>query len=84
MNLKVINGNNTTKCTVTMDNTVSTFTDFVAVGYDAKSGKTTFLQNTDAVTLGMASKMIMKAFMDAYNALDKKDKLNIDSILGVS
>jgi hypothetical protein len=58
-----------TSCTVKMNNGVDTFGEFVVVGYNEETGKATMLKNADALTLGLASKIIMKAFKESVAKL---------------
>jgi hypothetical protein len=69
------------KCSIQLDDKKETYTDFVAVCYSNETGKTTLLQNTDAVTLGQAARMLAQAFIDSYEALSISEKLLVDSIL---
>lgn len=70
------------KCTIKMDNTVDTFTDFVAVGYNEQTGKTTLLQNADALTLGQAYLLISMAFADSLKTLPPELREELREVLG--
>ena len=71
------------KCSVQLDNTKETFSDFVVVGHVMETGKTTILQNTDAITLGRAYQMIASAFKDSYDKLSITEKDLVDSVLKI-
>jgi hypothetical protein len=73
-----------TSCTVKMNDTVDTFTDFVAVGYSTETGETTMLHNTDALTLGQAYLMLAKAFNDSMSQLSPEERANVVDCLGVN
>jgi len=68
-------------CTVTMDNSIDKFTDFVAVGWDNNKDSAVIIQNADAITLGFAYLMIAKAFKDSYDSLTNEEKLIVDKSL---
>lgn len=70
------------KCTIKMDNTVDTFTEFVAVGYNEQTGKTTLLQNADPLTLGQAYLLISKAFADSLKTLPPEQREELREVLG--
>ena len=65
-----------------MDNTVDTFNEFVAVGYDEQTGKTTLLQNADPLTLGQAYLLISKAFADSLKTLQPELREELREVLG--
>jgi len=81
--LKVIAGGSTKSfapsCTVTMDDSIYKFTDFVTVGWDNNKDSAVIIQNADAITLGFAYLMIAKAFKDSYDSLTDEEKLIIDN-----
>lgn len=69
------------KCSVQTDDTKETYTEFVAIGYNKKTGETVMHSFTDAVTLGKAMRMISKAFTKSYTALTEREKALVDSAL---
>ena len=71
------------KCCVQLDDKKESFTSFVAICNDEKTGKTTILQNTDAVTLGQGLQLITLAFKEAYAALTQPERELVDSVLRV-
>lgn len=68
------------KCNVFMGSGVDTYHDFVMVGYDNETMKSTLLMNTDVITLGHAYLMIAKEFNEQYEALSDEDKKRVDSV----
>ena len=68
-------------CTVTMDNSIDRFTDFVTVGWDYNKDCAVIVQNADTITLGFAIYMIAKAFKDSYDSLTDEEKLIVDESL---
>ena len=65
-------------CTVTMDNSIDRFTDFVTVGWDHNKDTAVIIQNADTITLGFAYLMIAKAFKDSYDSLTDEERLIVD------
>jgi citrate lyase synthetase len=70
-------------CTVTMDNSIDRFTDFVTVGWDNNKGVATLLQNADTITLGYAYLLISQAFMSSYNQLGEEERNLVDATLSI-
>lgn len=70
------------KCTVNMNSTVDIFNEFVTVGYNEQTGKTTLLQNADALTLGQAYLLISKAFADSLKTLPPEQREELREVLG--
>jgi len=68
-------------CTVTMDNSINRFTDFVTVGWDNNKDNAVIIQNADAITLGFAYLMIAKAFKDSYDSLTDAERAIVDESL---
>jgi hypothetical protein len=68
-------------CTVTMGNSIDRFTDFVIVGWDNNKDTAVIIQNADAITLGFAYLMIVKAFKNSYDSLTDEEKLIVDKSL---
>jgi hypothetical protein len=70
-----------TSCTVKMFDTVDTFNNFVAVGYNEDSGKTIILQDADALTLGQAFVMVGQAFKKSLAGLSAEKKELVINLL---
>lgn len=68
-------------CTVRMDGQVHSSDDFVAI-LSKESGDASIFYNTDALTLGMAMKMIAKQFVECVNQCTPQEQKEIESILG--
>jgi len=68
-------------CTVTIDDSIYKFTDFVTVGWDYNKDTAVMIQNADTITLGFAYLMIAKAFKDSYDSLTDEEKLIVDDSL---
>ena len=68
-------------CTVTMDNSIDRFTDFVTIGWDNNKDTAVIIQNADTITLGFAYLMIAKAFKDSYDSLTDEEKSIVDDAL---
>ena len=68
-------------CTVTMDNSIDRFTDFVTIGWDNNKDNAVIVQNADTITLGFAYLMIAKAFKDSYDSLTDEERLIVDKSL---
>ena len=68
-------------CTVKMDNEVKQSNDFVAV-LAHENGDASLFYQTDALTLGMAMKMVAKAFITEMNKLSEEERSQIEAILG--
>ena len=83
--LKVIAGGSTKSfapsCTVTMDDSIDRFTDFVTIGWDNNKDNAVIIQNADAITLGFAYLMITKAFKDSYDSLTDVERAIVDESL---
>ena len=83
--LKVIAGSGAKSfvpgCTVTMDNSINRFTDFVTIGWDYNKDTAVIIQNADAITLGFAYLMITKAFKDSYDSLTDEERSIVDDSL---
>lgn len=72
-----------TVCTVMMDGKEHTSEDFVCV-MSRENGDASLFYNTDALTLGMAMKMVAKAFVDAMGQLPEEERTEVSAILGDS
>ena len=68
-------------CTVQMDGEVKESTDFVAI-LSKDNGDASLFYCTDALTLGMAMKMVAKAFITEMNELSDEERSQIEEILG--
>lgn len=69
------------RCEVTMDGETTVSDDFIAV-LSREDGSAGVFYNTDALTLGMAMKMISKAFVDSMHALPEEERETVTNILG--
>ncbi len=83
--LKVIAGGEAKRfapgCTVTMNDSIDRFTDFVTVGWDYNKDIAIIVQNADTITLGFAYLMIAKAFKDSYDSLTDEERSIVDDSL---
>lgn len=79
MNSKVIKLPDT--CTVRMDGQLHESRDFVTV-IGRESGDASIFYNTDALTLGMAVKMIAVEYVKCIGNCTPEDQQAIESILG--
>ena len=68
-------------CTVSLDDSIDKFTDFVTVGWDHNKDNAVIIQNADTITLGFAYLMIAKAFKDSYDSLTDEERLVVDDSL---
>ena len=68
-------------CSVVMDGEAHISNDFVAI-LSKKSGDTSIFYNTDALTLGLAIKMIAKQFVECLSHCSAEEQEEIRSILG--
>lgn len=80
-NIKETPADLTAACTVTMDGANHTSDDFVAV-LSKENGDASIFYNTDALTLGMAMKMIAKAFVECLDQCTESERTEITEILG--
>lgn len=72
-----------TRCVVIMDKKKHSTNDFVAV-LTKENGDASIFYNTDALTLGMAFKMIARAFVDCMNNCTEEEREEISDILGTA
>lgn len=70
-----------TVCTVVMDGKEHASDDFVCV-LSRDTGDASIFYNTDALTLGMAMKMVAKAFVEAMGQLPEEERTEVSAILG--
>lgn len=68
-------------CTVTMDGEVHESDDFVCI-MARENGDASIFYNTDALTLGMAMKMVAKSFVEAMAELSEEERTSISEVLG--
>lgn len=78
---KVLEQTQPTVCTVLMDGKETSSDDFVAI-LSRESGDASIFYNTDALTLGMAMKMVARAFVDSMQQLPEDEKAMVQEILG--
>ena len=69
------------KCVVTMDGAEHVSDDFVCI-MARENGDASIFYNTDALTLGMAMKMVTKAFVEAMAELSEEERTSISEVLG--
>lgn len=70
-------------CTVEMDGKTTTSNDFVAI-LSKENGDASIFYNTDALTLGMAMKMVARAFVECMDKCPEKEREEITEILGAA
>lgn len=70
-------------CTVQMDGKTTTSDDFVAI-LSKENGDASIFYNTDALTLGMAMKMIARAFVECMNDCTEQERHEITGVLGAA
>ena len=73
--------NEVVACTVRMDGEERTSDDFVAI-LSKEDGNASIFYNTDALTLGMAMKMIARCFAEAMQALSEEERSMVQEALG--
>ena len=74
---------NKISCTVEMEGTSTTSDDFVAI-LSKENGDASIFYNTDALTLGMAMKMVARAFVECMDKCPEKEREEITEILGAA
>lgn len=72
---------NITTCSVTMNGKTTTSADFVAI-LSKENGDTGMMYNTDVLTLGMAMKMITRAFVECLHECNEEERNTLKEILG--
>lgn len=77
---KEIKDREATLCAVVMDGRQVESTDFVAV-LSRSNGDASILYNTDALTLGMAMKMVTAAFVRCMNECTDEERAQVTEIL---
>lgn len=68
-------------CTVEMDGKVTKSDDFVAI-LSKENGDAAIFYNTDALTLGMAMKMVARAFVECMDQCTEEERTEITDVLG--
>jgi dimeric dUTPase (all-alpha-NTP-PPase superfamily) len=68
-------------CTVTMDDEVNYSSDFIAILHK-KDGDASIFYNTDALSLGMAVKILARHYIEALNKCTEEERYEIEHILG--
>ena len=74
---------NKISCTVEMDGKTTTSDDFVAI-LSKENGDASIFYNTDALTLGMAMKMVTRAFVECMNECSEQERTEITEVLGTA
>lgn len=79
---EILNNNDAAQPTVTvvMDGKEHSSNDFVAI-LAKDNGDAAIFYNTDAMTLGMAMKMVSRAFVDAMDNLPEDERRSISEVL---
>ena len=72
---------NIISCTVEMDGKTTTSDDFVAI-LSKENGDAHIFYATDALTLGMAMRMVTRAFVECMNECTEQERAEIAEILG--
>lgn len=75
--------NDNTTCTVEMDGVTTRSDDFVAV-LSKENGDASIFYNTDALTLGMAVKMVARSFVECMHKCSEEERNEISDILGTA
>lgn len=70
-------------CTVVMDGETHQSNDFVCV-MARENGDASIFYNTDALTLGMAMKMVAKSFVECMGQLTEEEQAMVSEVLGDS
>lgn len=70
-------------CTVEMDGKTHTSDDFVCV-MTRENGDASLFYNTDALTLGMAMKMVARAFVETSSQLTEEERTEVTEVLGAA
>lgn len=69
------------RCEVVMDGVGHVSDDFVAI-LSRDNGDASIFYNTDALTLGMAMKMVAKSFVEAMHQLSEEERQSVQEVLG--
>lgn len=68
-------------CTIEMDGKVNSSEDFVAV-LGRENGDASLFYNTDALTLGMAIRLLSAAYLEALEQLSEEERSMVEETLG--
>lgn len=68
-------------CTVTMDGEVNHSSDFIAILHK-NNGDASILYNTDALSIGMAVKMLARQYIEELGKCSEEDRREIEELLG--
>lgn len=68
-------------CVVTMDGKSTKSSDFVAI-LNKDNGDASIFYYTDALSMGMAMKMVAKSFVEMMNSLTEEERADIQEVLG--
>lgn len=68
------------RCSITMDGELTVCDDFIAV-ICKDDGNVEIIVNTDALTLGMAMKLVAKTFVEVFEECTSEEQDEIASIL---
>ena len=71
------------RCVVEMDGVGHETDDFVAI-LTKENGDASIFYNTDALTLGMAVKMVARAFVECMHECSEEEQAEITEILGTA
>lgn len=71
------------KCIIEMDGVGHETDDFVAI-LSKENGDASIFYNTDALTLGMAVKMVARAFVECMHECSEEEQAEITAILGTA
>ena len=74
---------NKISCTVEMDGKTTVSDDFVAI-LSKENGDASIFYNTDALTLGMAMKMVARAFVECMDECSEQERTEITEVLGTA
>lgn len=70
-----------TRCAITLDGEVNSFSEFITIGHNEVTGDTILLQNADAVTIARASLMINNLFLETFSKLTPAEQEEIMSVV---
>ena len=74
---------NKISCTVKMDGKSTISDDFVAI-LSKENGDASIFYNTYALTLGVAMKMVARAFVECMNECSEQERTEITDVLGAA
>ena len=72
---------NAPKCVISMDGTTERSDDFIAI-INNTDGTTSLRYNTDALSMGMAVKLVAKAYVEMLSNCSTKEREEIESVIG--